>query len=114
VRARVGSELVVGLSTHSPAQVDAADADYLGVGPVYETATKPGLEPVGLELVRYAAGHADQPWFAIGGIDASNVSAVVAAGARRVAVVRAIRDADDPRAAAEALREALAREHVHG
>ncbi|MEA2437414.1 MAG: thiamine-phosphate pyrophosphorylase, partial [Thermoleophilaceae bacterium] len=74
VREVFGAELVIGLSTHSPSQVAAAErapeVDYLGVGPVYETATKPGVEPVGLELVRHAAAHAQKPWFAIGGIDA--------------------------------------------
>ena len=79
-------------------------ADYLGVGPVYSTPTKPGREPVGLELVRYAASHASaKPWFAIGGIDQGNARAVADAGATRIAVVRAIRDAADPRAAAAAL-----------
>jgi thiamine-phosphate pyrophosphorylase len=118
VRAAVGPELVIGLSTHSPAQVAAAEeeseVDYLGVGPVYETATKPGVEPVGLELVRFAAAQARKPWFAIGGIDAGRASDVAEAGAQRIAVVRAIRDAADPRAAAAALREALAREPVGG
>jgi thiamine-phosphate pyrophosphorylase len=101
VRAKVGRDVLIGLSTHSPAQIDAAgDADYLGVGPVFETATKPGLEPVGVELVRYAEEHATRPWFAIGGIDAERAATI---GAERIAVVRAIRDAEDPRAAAEAL-----------
>jgi thiamine-phosphate pyrophosphorylase len=81
---------------------------------VYETATKPGVEPVGLELVRFAAAQARKPWFAIGGIDAGRASDVAEAGAQRIAVVRAIRDAADPRAAAAALREALAREPVGG
>src|SRR4051812_21425322 len=105
VRARIGPDLLIGLSTHSPRQVDAAsgdsDVDYLGVGPVYPTATKPGVAPVGLELVRYAEEHVRKPWFAIGGIDAGRAREV---GAERIAVVRAIRDADDPRAAAEMLR----------
>ncbi|MEA2457561.1 MAG: thiamine-phosphate pyrophosphorylase [Thermoleophilaceae bacterium] len=113
VRRAVGPGVLIGLSTHSPAQVDAAEAsgevDYLGVGPVYETATKPGLEPVGIELVRYAAANALKPWFAIGGIEPGRAAEVAAAGAERVAVVRAIRDARDPRAAAEALREAMER-----
>ena len=107
-RAIVGDELVVGVSTHSPQQVDdalASGADYFAVGPVHATPTKPGREPVGLDLVRYAAAHASaKPWFAIGGIDAANASAVYDAGAARIVVVRAIRDADDPRAAAAALR----------
>jgi thiamine-phosphate pyrophosphorylase len=99
--------LGVGLSTHSRGEIDAASADYLGVGPVYETPTKPGRPAVGLELVRYAAERARRPWFAIGGIDASNVEEVVSAGARRVAVVRAIGEASDPEAAAAVLRAAL-------
>ena len=96
--------LPVGLSTHSPEQVDRADAAYLGVGPVYATPTKPGRAAVGLELVRYAAEHARSPWFAIGGIDADNAAEVVAAGAERLAVVRAIADAPDPERAARDLR----------
>jgi thiamine-phosphate pyrophosphorylase len=97
----------VGLSTHAPEEIDAADADYLGVGPVYATPTKAGRPPVGLELVRYAAARARTPWFAIGGIEPGNVRDVVAAGAERVAVVRAIGDAADPESAARELREAL-------
>jgi thiamine-phosphate pyrophosphorylase len=107
-RAIVGDGGIVGVSTHSPEQVDAAiasDADYFAVGPVHATPTKPGRPAVGLELVRYAASLGTaKPWFAIGGIDASNVANVAGAGATRVVVVRAIRDADDPRAAAAALR----------
>ena len=100
--------LPVGLSTHAPAEIEAAtDTDYIGVGPVYATPTKEGRPAVGLELVRYAAAHATQPWFAIGGIDRANVEQVVAAGATRVAVVRAIADAPDPEAAARELRAAL-------
>jgi thiamine-phosphate pyrophosphorylase len=107
-RALVGRDRIVGLSTHSPAQVDAAAAepeiDYIGVGPVHATPTKPGRPAVGLDLVRYAAAHAGTPFFAIGGIDAGNLAAVRAAGATRIAVVRAITDAPDPEAAARALR----------
>ena len=99
--------LAVGLSTHEPGDVDAAGADYIGVGPVFETPTKTGRRAVGLELVRYAAEHARMPWFAIGGIDRTNVDSVVAAGATRIAVVRAIGEADDPGAAARELRLAL-------
>jgi thiamine-phosphate pyrophosphorylase len=97
----------VGVSTHSPAELARADADYVGVGPVYETPTKAGRPAAGLEYVRHAAAHARLPWFAIGGIDETNVADVVAAGARRVAVVRAIGTADDPERAARALRRAL-------
>jgi thiamine-phosphate pyrophosphorylase len=100
-------DLGVGLSTHAPAEIDRAEADYIGVGPVYATPTKEGRPPVGLELVRYAAAHARQPWFAIGGIDAGNVADVVGAGAERVAVVRAICAAADPERAAAELRAAL-------
>ena len=109
-RALVGPDMLIGISTHSPDQVDAAErseADYLGVGPVFATATKPLVEPVGLDLVRHAAGHARKPWFAIGGIDAENAAEVVAAGATRIAVVRAIRDARSALRAARELREAL-------
>ena len=95
--------LGVGLSTHAAAEVDAAEADYLGVGPVYETPTKAGRPAAGLDFVRYAVAHARVPWFAIGGIDASNAGSVVAAGASRLAVVRAITEASDPEAAARAL-----------
>lgn len=97
----------VGLSTHATHEIDEASADYIGVGPVFATPTKAGRPGVGLELVRYAAEHARQPWFAIGGIDATNVAQVVAAGAERVAVVRAIGDANDPENAARELRAAL-------
>jgi thiamine-phosphate pyrophosphorylase len=97
----------VGLSTHASREIDAAEADYIGVGPVFATPTKEGRAAVGLGLVRYAAERARVPWFAIGGIDASNVRDVVAAGASRVAVVRAIGNASDPERAAAELRGAL-------
>ena len=107
-RERLGPELLIGLSTHSPAQIDAAgEVDYIGVGPVHATPTKPGRPAVGLALVRHAADHARVPFFAIGGIDADNAGAVIAAGARRIAVVRAIAGAPDPRAAAQHLRDVL-------
>jgi thiamine-phosphate pyrophosphorylase len=117
-RATVGPDMLVGISTHSPDQVDAADAsdaDYFAVGPVWETPTKEGRPAVGLELVRHAAQHArSKPWFAIGGIDAERAPLVAEAGARRIVVVRAIQRADDPRAAAASLRAALKREAVGG
>ncbi len=103
----VGADRLVGLSTHSPAQVDAADADLIGVGPVHPTPTKLGRPGVGLELVAYAAAHARQPWFAIGGLDEANLDEAIGAGARRAAVVRAVAEADDPRAAARRLRALL-------
>lgn len=146
-RTFLGKDTVIGLSTHSPEQVDAALAssagsdglDYFCVGPVWATPTKPGRAAVGLDLVRYAAeagrragapagkiteGKTTEgktaegktaegqvadgvPWFAIGGIDLGNVEEVVAAGARRIVVVRAITEADDPAGAARALLAAL-------
>jgi len=108
-RRLVGDDLLIGLSTHSPQQLGAADdVDYIAVGPVHATPTKPEYAPVGTELVSYAARHARVPFFAIGGIDPGNVADVVAAGAERVAVVRAIRDAADPAEAARSLRERVA------
>jgi thiamine-phosphate pyrophosphorylase len=109
-RALVGDDRIVGLSTHTPEQVDAAaelDVDYIGVGPVHATPTKPGRPAVGLELVRYAAARARVPFFAIGGVTEHNVRAVAEAGAARVAVVRALTEAADPSRTAHALREAL-------
>jgi thiamine-phosphate pyrophosphorylase len=110
-RAVVGSDRIVGRSTHAPAQADAAEADpdvdYLAVGPVHATPTKAGRPAAGLEYVEYAAHTVTKPWFAIGGLDAENLHEVVARGARRAVVVRAIADADDPESAAGALREAL-------
>jgi thiamine-phosphate pyrophosphorylase len=110
-RAVVGPDRIVGRSTHAPAQADAADADadvdYLAVGPVHATPTKPGRPAVGLEYVAYAARTVRTPWFAIGGLDAHTLPAVVEAGARRAVVVRAITDAQDPEAAARVLRERL-------
>jgi thiamine-phosphate pyrophosphorylase len=104
----VGRERLVGLSTHSEEQVLKADgADYIGVGPIYETPTKPGRPGVGLELVRFAADRARVPFFAIGGVDLHNVELVRDAGAARVAVVRALTEAADPERSARALRAAL-------
>lgn len=104
-RAIVDDGVLIGRSTHDVAQVDAAAAeegvDYFCVGPCWPTPTKPGRPAPGLELVRHAAAlHTDRPWFAIGGIDLSNLDDVIDAGARRVVVVRAITDAADPGAAA--------------
>lgn len=101
----LGPDAIIGLSTHRPEELDAAsaDADYVTAGPVYATPTKPGRPAAGLEHVRYAAQHERRPWFAIGGINEANVSEVVAAGATRIAVVRAVTDAADPTAAVSAL-----------
>ncbi len=117
-RELAGDGALVGLSTHAPEQLDAAldadgseRADYLSVGPVWETPTKEGRPAAGLDYVRYAAGRlpagSAPPWFAIGAIDAGSVAAVREAGARRIVVVRAIRDAAEPLAAARELRGAI-------
>jgi thiamine-phosphate pyrophosphorylase len=149
VREVIGPDLLVGLSTHTPAEIDAVgkgdpalsaatplesvidrrhatpdpvqpwlstgaplgsvvdglvDVDYIGVGPVHATPTKPGRPAVGLALVRHAATHARVPFFAIGGIDGRNLATVIQAGAQRVAVVRAVALAADPERAARVLR----------
>ncbi len=113
-RRLAGPDAVVGLSTHSPAQLRAADAasggdrpDYISVGPVWATPTKPGRPAAGIEYVETAAEEAEIPWFAIGGIEPGNLAVVVAAGATRVVVVRAIRDADEPEAVASSLVSGL-------
>ncbi len=107
----VGPDVVIGRSTHDRNQVAGAAAeaaDYFCVGPCWPTPTKPGRSAPGLPLVRVAAGLAGaKPWFAIGGIDHDRLPEVLAAGARRVVVVRAITAAEDPRAAAEQLSSAL-------
>jgi thiamine-phosphate diphosphorylase len=110
-RAILGPDAIVGLSTHSEEQIAAAAAepvDHISVGPIWETPTKEGRPGVGLELISHAAAHAPHPFFAIGGIDAGNAERVVRAGARRLCVVRAIRDAADPAAAAQELRAVFA------
>ena len=119
-RTLVNGNAAIGLSSHSPDQVDAAlsaaagpsHLDYFCVGPVWATPTKPGRTAVGLELVKYAAQASMDasdpvPWFAIGGIDHGNVHQVAEAGARRIVVVRAITEAADPAAAAASLLDAL-------
>jgi thiamine-phosphate pyrophosphorylase len=110
-RAAVGPERIVGRSTHAPDQGAAADADpdvdYLAVGPVHATPTKPGRPAAGIAYVTWAAANLTTPWFAIGGLDAGTVGEVALHGARRIVVVRAITAADDPEAAARALRDAL-------
>jgi thiamine-phosphate pyrophosphorylase len=100
----------LGLSTHAPADAAralAAGADYLAIGPVFATATKPEAKPVSLDYVRWAASHLTIPWFAIGGINPDNLDDVLAAGARRVCVVSAILCADDPVAACRQLKKRL-------
>jgi thiamine-phosphate pyrophosphorylase len=108
-RALVG-DAIVGLSTHARGEIDAvpdAAPDYIAVGPVFDTPTKPGRPGVGFELLRYAAERATVPWFAIGGIDRATLDDVMDAGATRVVVVRAITEAADPVAAAAALKDQL-------
>jgi len=104
----VGPDVLIGLSCHSAEDHDsaAAEADYLTAGPVWATPTKPGRPGTGLELLRRASVKVRRPWFAIGGIDASNVDEVVREGAGRIVVVRAVTDAEDP---AEAVGALLAR-----
>jgi thiamine-phosphate pyrophosphorylase len=117
VRRVVGSGSIVGLSTHDEQQLTAAvaatDLDYFCVGPVWTTPTKPGRPAAGLDLLDLATRLAPpddpgaRPWFAIGGIDLDNIDEVLARGARRVVVVRAITEAADPAAATAALAERL-------
>ena len=106
-RAIVGPDRIIGRSTHAPEQADEAEADpdvdYLAVGPVWETPTKLGRPAAGLEYVEYAARTVTKPWFAIGGIDSTNLAAVTERGATRIVVVRAITQSDDPEAAARGL-----------
>ena len=108
-RELVGEGLLLGLSTHGPEQLDGTppEADYLCVGPLWETPTKPGRPAVGPDALRHAAAHADRPWFAIGGIDRTNLHEVVAAGASRIVVVRAVTEAPDPAQAVRGLLEEL-------
>lgn len=115
-RAILGDRVLIGRSTHAEPEVDAAaveaGVDYFCAGPCWPTPTKPGRHAPGLALVRHAAAlRPERPWFAIGGIDAANLDEVLAAGARRVVVVRAVTEADDPGAAAAALAERI---RAHG
>ena len=106
-RALLGPDAIIGLSTHSEEQIAASagrPVDHISVGPIWETPTKAGRPGVGLELISHAAAQAPHPFFAIGGIDSGNAEQVVAAGAERLCVVRAIRDAADPSAVATELR----------
>jgi thiamine-phosphate pyrophosphorylase len=106
-RALTGPERIVGLSATTVEELETGDPDYWGVGAIFGTPTKPDSPPGGLELVRAAAARLTVPWFAIGGIELSNVAEVLAAGAPGLAVVRAIRDAADPEQAARELRAVL-------
>ncbi|WP_374773590.1 thiamine phosphate synthase [Streptomyces sp. NBC_01310] len=107
-RAILGEQVLIGRSCHAEDEVDAAVAeagvDYFCTGPCWPTPTKPGRHAPGLDLVRYAASlEQDRPWFAIGGIDRTNLDEVLDAGATRVVVVRALTEAADPGAAAAEL-----------
>lgn len=115
-RGIVGADRIVGLSTHAAPQLAAATgADYVVVGPVHATPTKPGRPATGAAYVRHASAHdPGVPWFAIGGIDEHTVGEVVAAGARRIVVVRAIAETADPERAARTLRAALDEGAVRG
>ncbi|MEM6868134.1 MAG: thiamine phosphate synthase [Cyanobacteria bacterium P01_C01_bin.121] len=115
-RAILGPGKIVGRSTTNPQELTRAideKADYIGVGPVHETPTKPGKAAAGNEYVRYAAKHATMPWFTIGGLNADNLAPTLAAGATRVAVVRALMEAADPTAVARALVQQTAQESLH-
>jgi thiamine-phosphate pyrophosphorylase len=111
--ARAVFDGAVGRSTHSRSDITVAlteqDPDYIAVGPVHETPTKPGRPAAGIDLIRLAAETVDIPWFAIGGIEESNLDTVLEAGARRIVVVRAVTEAGDPPAAAARLHSRLAR-----
>lgn len=101
---------LIGLSTHEPAQAHralAAGADYIAIGPVFATSTKPEARPVTLDYVQWAAQHVTAPWFVIGGIHLGNLDAVLAAGARRVCAVSAILNAPDVAAACAAFKQRL-------
>ncbi|MBD0708482.1 MULTISPECIES: thiamine phosphate synthase [unclassified Streptomyces] len=117
-RAILGDRVLIGRSCHAEDEVAAAAAepgvDYFCTGPCWPTPTKPGRYAPGLGLVRYAAGLAqDRPWFAIGGIDANNLDEVLDAGARRIVVVRAITEAEDPAAATAALARRIRERTPH-
>ena len=108
----LNAQLLLGLSSHSPAQAQraiAAGADYIAIGPVYATGTKPGRAPVTLEYVRWAAANVTLPWFAIGGITLDNVGEVVAAGAKRICIVSAILNAPNVADACAAFKNRLPR-----
>ena len=105
-----GDALKIGLSTHAPAQAQRAldaGADYIAIGPVYATGTKPTAKPVTLEYVRWAAANSTVPWFAIGGINAQTIDAVLEAGAKRVCIVSAILNAPDVAKACSEFRKRL-------
>jgi thiamine-phosphate pyrophosphorylase len=106
------SQLLIGLSTHAPLQAQRAidaGADYIAIGPIFATGTKPAAKPVTLDYVRWAAANATVPWFAIGGVNLQTVDAVLDAGAKRICVVSAILNAPDAAKACAEFRLKLER-----
>ncbi|MEW6153288.1 MAG: thiamine phosphate synthase [Actinomycetota bacterium] len=106
----LGTGAIVGLSTHAPAELDAAGpepVDYVSAGPVAPTPTKPGRDGTGLDYLAYAAARSRRPWFVTGGVTPETVGDMVAVGAERFVVVRWLTQAHDPRRAASALRAAI-------
>lgn len=109
-RTVIGDDLLIGRSTHAPAETRAAFAepvDYVCVGPVHVTPTKPGRPATGLDLVRLAVAECRKPWFAIGGLDPQTAKEAASAGATRIVVVRAIEQAGDVEGSVRALRAAI-------
>jgi thiamine-phosphate pyrophosphorylase len=109
-RVTVGPDRLLGTSAHTPAEIDAAQAlpvDYISIGPIHATPTRPGRPAAGYGLVTYASRHSRLPFFAVGGIEPHNTGAVAAAGAQRVAVVRAITEATDPERSALVMRSEI-------
>lgn len=109
-RRQLGTQAFIGLSTHTSEQIlssEATEADYIGVGPVEPTPTKPGRPAVGYETVRFASTHSTRPFFAIGGIDQETLPRVIEAGATRVCVLRALTEAGDPEAVARRMKSLL-------
>jgi thiamine-phosphate pyrophosphorylase len=109
----LGGDVIVGRSTHAPAELDVAldePADYVSIGPIVPTPTKPGRAGTGLEYIRYAAAHATVPWFVTGNARPDTVGPMIGAGARRFVVVRWLTEAEDPVRSARELREAIDRQ----
>jgi thiamine-phosphate pyrophosphorylase len=106
----LGAEAIIGQSTTNPEELKralASGVDYVGVGPVFATPTKPDKPPAGFDYVQYACQNATVPWFAIGGIDIGNLETVIKAGARRIAVVRSLMQSNDPEVVARAMKQKL-------
>ncbi|KPK42782.1 MAG: hypothetical protein AMJ78_01330 [Omnitrophica WOR_2 bacterium SM23_29] len=109
-RSILGRHKIIGLSTHSISQAEEAQkkgADYIGVGPIFATPTKPEYKTVGVDLIRKVKDKIKIPFVAIGGINESNLDRVLTAGASRIAVIRAVCGAEDIRRAARNLKERL-------